>query len=271
VVLLNILLVTTFLFIEARRYRYYELWAYRVRLMETDFFAPMLVPPFHPSPDWAEALAENLLQPQFPISLLEAIGRRLRRNYLWIYTVMVVAWMARLWLVPQPVLTLNEFIEHAAVGPIPGGIVLIGVATFIGSLVVISILTIGLHESSGEVLPFFSFSPEVGNIGSKTARRGRAWFRHSKRRQQLLTLIITDKVQEVSQSVLTELRRGVTAISGIGMYTGQEHCVLMCALTVTEVPQLKALVAAADSKAFVIVMPAQEVLGYGFVPLKDEE
>ena len=32
---------------ESHRYHYFELWNYRVRLMETDFFAPMLVPPFH--------------------------------------------------------------------------------------------------------------------------------------------------------------------------------------------------------------------------------
>jgi len=85
VIILNTLLVTWFLFIEARRYRYYELWSYRVRLMETDFFAAMLVPPFHPSPEWAESLAENLLSPSFPISMWEAFGRRLRRNYLWIF------------------------------------------------------------------------------------------------------------------------------------------------------------------------------------------
>ncbi|MDO8754823.1 MAG: DUF2270 domain-containing protein, partial [Anaerolineales bacterium] len=61
VIILNTLLTTWFLFIEARRYRYYELWSYRIRLMETDFYAAMLVPPFHPSPEWAESLAENLL------------------------------------------------------------------------------------------------------------------------------------------------------------------------------------------------------------------
>src|SRR5574342_1365485 len=34
IIILNTLLVMWFLFIEARRYRYYELWSYRVRLME---------------------------------------------------------------------------------------------------------------------------------------------------------------------------------------------------------------------------------------------
>jgi uncharacterized membrane protein len=94
------LLTTVFLVMETRRYRYYELWSARVRLIETDFFAAMLVPPFHPSPDWAESLAESLLQPHFPISNWEAFGRRLRRNYLWIYIFLGLAWFMKLNLHP---------------------------------------------------------------------------------------------------------------------------------------------------------------------------
>jgi uncharacterized membrane protein len=33
-----------------------DLGSYRVRLMETDFYAAVLVPPFRPSPEWAEGL-----------------------------------------------------------------------------------------------------------------------------------------------------------------------------------------------------------------------
>ena len=88
-ILLDTLLITLFVWIEARLYRYYELWSHRVRLMETDFFAAMLVPPFAPSPDWAESLAESLLQPDFPISMWEAFGRRYRRNYVWIFLVLL--------------------------------------------------------------------------------------------------------------------------------------------------------------------------------------
>ena len=93
VIILDTLLISLFLWIEARRYRYYELWSYRARLLETDFFAAMLVPPFKPHPDWAEALAESLYQPEFPISMWEAIGRRLRRNYLWMYFILACAWV----------------------------------------------------------------------------------------------------------------------------------------------------------------------------------
>jgi uncharacterized membrane protein len=39
-------------------------WSFRIRLLETDYFAAMLVPPFHPSPDWAETLASSLLRPK---------------------------------------------------------------------------------------------------------------------------------------------------------------------------------------------------------------
>src|SRR5207249_1927022 len=40
VILLISLLVTFFLVIEARRYRYYDIWQTRARLMEAEFFAP---------------------------------------------------------------------------------------------------------------------------------------------------------------------------------------------------------------------------------------
>jgi uncharacterized membrane-anchored protein YitT (DUF2179 family) len=40
---------------------------------------------------------------------------------------------------------------------------------------------------------------------------------------------------------------------------------------VTEVAQLKSLVSTADPNAFVVVSPAQEILGKGFTPLSDED
>jgi uncharacterized membrane-anchored protein YitT (DUF2179 family) len=66
---------------------------------------------------------------------------------------------------------------------------------------------------------------------------------------------------------MTDLKRGMTSLSGKGMYTGKEHSVLLCALTVTEVHNLKSAVAKEDPSAFVVVSPAQEILGRGFNPL----
>jgi uncharacterized membrane protein len=124
VIILNTLLVTLFLWIEARRYRYYELWSHRVRLMETDFYAAMLVPPFGPSPDWAESLADSLLQPEFSISMWEAFGRRFRRNYMWIYVILGAAWVLKTYLHPTPAESVAEILTRSAIGPIPGMVII---------------------------------------------------------------------------------------------------------------------------------------------------
>ncbi|MGQ9792710.1 MAG: DUF2270 domain-containing protein [Anaerolineae bacterium] len=274
VIILNALLVTLFLFIEARRYRFYEVWSTRVRLMETDFFAAMLVPPFQPAADWAESLAENLLQPHFTISLAEALGRRYRRNYIWIYFILAIAWLSNVWMFPTPVQSFDEFLMRAALGPIPGWLTLaIGFLFNIG-LLIMGLLTVTLQEAAGEVWPRYGTASDLFRIESllpKPAPKGwRAWFRRRYQREQLLALIITDQAQAISDKILHEMKRGVTALTGTGMYTGQARTVLMCALTVTEVHQLRSIVGALDPQAVLIVSPAREVSGGGFTPLREK-
>ncbi len=271
VIILNTLLVTWFLFIEARRYRYYELWSYRIRLMETDFYAAMLVPPFHPSPEWAESLAENLLAPSFPISMLEAFGRRLRRNYLWIYLILGISWFGKSFLFPQPATSWTEFIQRGAVGSIPGYVMITLGIIYHLVLVMIAIGTIGMTKATGEVLPRFGDETAPAAPSMEGKHTGlRAFLAPRRRRRQLLALIITDKADPVSQRILTDLKRGVTAMQGKGMYTGKDRSILMCALTITEAHNLKTAVAKEDPKAVVIVSPAQEILGAGFAPLTEK-
>lgn len=275
VIILNVLLVALFLNIEARRDRYYELWSYRVRLMETDFFATMLVPPFHPAADWAESLAENLLHPELPISYWEAIGRRFRRNYFWIFVILGLAWLGKVWLHPTTAASGAEFLARASIGTVPGWLVVTAGLAFNSLLVFIGLLTVGLQQAAGEVLPRYPVLPlpaalSRGPRGRKGVRSWRAWFRPSRQRQQLLAFIITDQTEPVSNLILAEMNRGVTALTGLGMYTKQAHTVFMCALTMTEVAQLKDLVARVDPNAFIMISPAQEVLGRGFAPLQTE-
>ncbi len=281
VIILNTLLVTLFLFIEARRYRYYELFASRVRLMETDFFAAMFVSPFGPAADWAEAMAENLLHPHFSVSMWEALGRRFRRNYLWIYAVLSVSWLLKSALFPTPAQSWDEIIARAALGPISGAVMLAIGIIYNGLLLVLGIATIGLQQASGEVLPRYEdssvahtlsaiFAGEAG--GNEQPGDRHAWFRKSEKRAQLVALIIGGRASEkLSQAILNELQRGVTKIDGTGMYSGQPHPILMVALTITEVNHLKALASHIDPEAFVIVMPAREVLGRGFQPLRTKD
>jgi uncharacterized membrane protein len=271
IIILNTLLVMWFLFIEARRYRYYELWSYRVRLMETDFYAAMLVPPFHPSPEWAENLAENLLTPSFPISIWEAFGRRLRRNYFWIFLILYASWVAKIWLFPDPAGSLDEFINRSAVGPVSGEIMILLGMAYYTLLTLIAIATVTMTRATGEVLPRFGDEAAAAAPSAPGRAKGlRGIFAPRHRRRQFLALVITGKADTVSNRILSDLGRGVTAISGKGMYTGSDRTVLMCALTVTEVHNLKTAVAKEDPQAFVIVSPAQEILGRGFNPLEEE-
>lgn len=275
VLILSALIVSILLYIESRRYRYYELWSSRARLMETDFFATMLVPPFHPSSDWAESLAENLLQPHFTVSLPEAVGRRLRRNYAWIYAVLVLSWLAKLWLHPLPTDSMAEYIQRAAIGTIPGRFVLWLFLGYFGFLLVFGLVTASLQQATGEVLPTFGeeaepISMEESPFEEDTEKeaKDRAWFRRSHRRQQYLCMIITDQSKEVADEIMAEMHRGVTALKGVGMFSGESHEVLMSAITTTEVEELKRLIKRIDPDAFVVVSQAREVLGRGFVSLE---
>jgi len=232
----------------------------------------MLVPPFHPSPDWAESLAENLLMPNFSISIWEAFGRRLRRNYLWIFIILYLAWVAKIWLYPIHAISVAQFLERAAVGPLSGEAMIVLGLIFYAGLFTIALATVTMTRASGEVLPKFGDEAATALLSTKEGAKGlRGWFAPRNRRKQLLALIITSKAEAVSDRILADLKRGVTALSGKGMYTGTDRSVLMCALTVTEVNNLKTTVVKEDKQAFVIVSPAQEILGRGFHPLDEEE
>ncbi|MDR0380591.1 MAG: YitT family protein [Oscillospiraceae bacterium] len=76
--------------------------------------------------------------------------------------------------------------------------------------------------------------------------------------------IITRDPGRVSHVLLHALGRGVTALSGTGMYSQEARAALLCAVRGHEITRLKRLVAETDADAFLIVMSAREVLGQGF-------
>lgn len=155
IILFALALLGVFWFIEARRYRYYELWSFRTRLMETDFFAAMLMPPFAPSPTWAELLADSLRHPHFTITMWEALGRRLRRNYFAIFVVMLVVWVFKLASQPTPLQTWAQFVARAQIGPFAGESVITLVAFVFLALCALALGTLGLQQAVGEVLPTY--------------------------------------------------------------------------------------------------------------------
>ena len=271
VILISFLLVCLFWVIESRRYRYYELWAFRVRLMETDFFAAMLTPPFAPHQEWATCLADSLLAPEYPISYLEAVGRRLRRNYIWLFLILGLAWAVKLMLHPTPATSIPAFLNHAAIGFIPGSVVVFVVASFFVAIFLLAILTAGLQDAAGEVLSHTEIRALSHQLLHNLAAAASQVLPEEMpfvHRHQQLVIIITDKAETVSQQLLSLLKRGVTALEGTGMYTGQARSVLLCAVTPEEIPHLKSLVYAADEQAFVVVNSTEDVFGAGFHSLQ---
>ena len=264
VILISFLLIGLFLFIESRRYRYYELWALRVRLMETDFFASMLENPFQSHEEWAARLIDSLHSPQFPISFLEAIGRRLRRNYIWIFMILGLAWVMKLLLFPDEAHSWSDFIEHARLGVVPGGVIFVIVASFYLLIFALAFLTAGLRFSPGEVL---SHEQVLGADLLRNLAKAASDLSFTSRREQLV-IVITERPKEVGAKLLNILKRGVTCLDGTGMYTSTPRSVLFCAVGRSETSLVKSVVYGADPNAFVVLNPTEEVLGGGFGELR---
>jgi uncharacterized membrane-anchored protein YitT (DUF2179 family) len=81
-------------------------------------------------------------------------------------------------------------------------------------------------------------------------------------------MIVTGKVNEISEHIMEELERGVTVLDGTGAYTGTSRPVLYCVVTRAEVATLKSIVHESDPEAFMVIGVAHEALGEGFKPLK---
>jgi uncharacterized membrane protein len=142
-ILINSLLIFYFMYIEARRYMFYDLWRTRVRIMETEFFAEMLTPDREDElENWRQILATDLLHPRFGITLWQALGRRLRRNYIWIFGVLAIAWVVKIVIHPTTPLRLFELYTRARIGPIPPWVVLLVGVIFNSFIIILALSTL---------------------------------------------------------------------------------------------------------------------------------
>lgn len=138
VLLFAILLVTLLLRIEARRYRFFDVYRARVRLLERNYYANVLDPGTSREEGWARAIGRDLRRPDFHITFSEARSRRLRRNYIWVYLILLLAWLLKITSAKlQPGAGSSEFafslagtLENATLGPLPGWLVILWVAGF---------------------------------------------------------------------------------------------------------------------------------------------
>ena len=157
----NIAIVAMLLWIEARRYRFYDAFRARVRMLEAHFLVPIVAQNtamLHG--EWQKLVCEDLLLPSFKISRFEAIGRRLKRNYAFIFYIILSAWLTKIFLHAQSaIVSFSTFYAALSVGPsIPGWLVaLLLLTTFAGAL--------GVSVYVGKTT-----SGEIGEFGSRRAQ-----------------------------------------------------------------------------------------------------
>lgn len=110
-----------FLILEARRYRYFSVWRFRARMIELAVYVPMLRGQGATIPqDRGQALSDDYERPQFRISFARAVGKRLRRNYAYLFAVQGLAYFGKISIHPIEIASFAELIERANVGPVPG-------------------------------------------------------------------------------------------------------------------------------------------------------
>jgi uncharacterized membrane protein len=203
---INTLLVSIFLFMEARRYRYYEVWANRVRVLETGYYAPMLSHrTLPPDKEWAEHIAADLISPHFTISEWEAVGRRLRSNYLWIFVLLSLSWTLKIYIHPSPIPLASDadyrafwtlFMQRATVGLAPGWLVITAGVIFNAIIFFVAFSTLKLKDASSEVLPLESFEwhplKQVSDWAESSLKRRNTIRRSKKARQRMRSIHKTE-------------------------------------------------------------------------------
>ncbi|GAA0280954.1 MULTISPECIES: DUF2270 domain-containing protein [Halobacteriaceae] len=133
ILLIGVATLSVFLVIEARRYRGYEIWRTRVRILQENVWAYGLDPSAGVvDPDWRAKLSEDYRTPTIKISAEEAIAHRLRRVYLPLFGVLLAAWLVRITAFsPEP------WVESAAIGMISGVVILVTVGLFYLTAIII--------------------------------------------------------------------------------------------------------------------------------------
>lgn len=152
--IVGMLLVLTFMGIEARRYRIFNVWCARVRHLEVNFLTPILQFDMKAvKQGWGRLVAEDLLHPRFNMTWQQALRARLLRNYLPLFALLLVCWLVKVLPGNQPDLpAVNQWVERMHIGFISGWVTLAFVTILYSYLTAILFLggrTEGEEQSFG--------------------------------------------------------------------------------------------------------------------------
>lgn len=136
-----------FLFVETRRYRAYDVWRERIRLLEQDLFAQMLDPDEEMTHrEWRERIGDDLRNPAVKMTMFTAFARRLSRVYYSLLLILLAAWIVRI-----TAFEPNESWQTTASMPGVPGIVVGGVVAVLYLGLTAILLYYLVWEPSGEL------------------------------------------------------------------------------------------------------------------------
>lgn len=124
-----------FLTIEARRFRFFDVWRARVRMLEENFYGGILRrDQVSPQDMWGAHVADDLLCPRFHLTRLQAFRARLMRNFRFIFLFLLGAWVVhRISPSAAPhnagLYSLPDWVSDATVGVIYLGLLAVAVFT----------------------------------------------------------------------------------------------------------------------------------------------
>jgi len=108
-----------FLVLEAQRFRFFDVFHSRLRLIEENFYGPLLRRDLaSPVQDWGHCVADDLSRPHYHISMRQAIRARLARVYAPLFLAQMVGWL--LVVVLQRREAAENWFEMLAIGRVPG-------------------------------------------------------------------------------------------------------------------------------------------------------
>ncbi len=97
--LMGLPIIGVFHGLEARRFRMWHVWGTRLRVIEENFYAPLLRRDLASrTRHWGRLIAEDLFRPRFKLGRLDALRARLVRNYWALYGALIIAWLAKVFL-----------------------------------------------------------------------------------------------------------------------------------------------------------------------------
>lgn len=124
--------IGVFLILEARRYRAYDIWRSRVRTLQRNVWTMGL----HPDRtladgEWRRRLADDYDEPTLNVSFEESVAHRLRRVYLPLFGLVVLAWVLRV-----TAFAATPWPASAATGSVPG-LVVTGLVALVGLMLLV--------------------------------------------------------------------------------------------------------------------------------------